>query len=212
MLLNNELIIFEEFLKDFNVKITGSQIAKKNKLNQKTVSNFLNSLEKEKILKSDIQGRNKLYFLNYNNLEIIKHFIIAIEHLKTIKFYKKNILIKEISSKISKYISGTAIIFGSYVKNLQKEDSDLDILIIGKCNEEEINKISNIYKLEINIKIYPKFKRDILINEVIKNHIIIKNSEIFVEGFLNEISYNGEIFFPKDSISGEELLKRINKW
>jgi len=181
MLLHNQIKIFEEFLKDFNIKITGSFIAKEKKLNQKTVSNYLNKLEKEHILKSKTQGKNKLYFLNLDNKEIVKNFIISVEHLRTINFYKKNILIKEIVGKIKYHIKGIAVIFGSYTKNTQKKDSDLDVLVIGKCNEKEINNISKTYKIEINLKIYPKLEQDILTKEVIKNHIIIKNTEQFIE-------------------------------
>ena len=94
-------------------------------------------------------------------------------------------MIKEIVEKIQKNIKGTAIIFGSYAKNIQKRGSDLDILIIGKCNEKEIDNISKIYKVEINLKIYPKLEFDILTKEVIKNHIIIKNTERFIEGVIN---------------------------
>ena len=185
MLLNNKIQVFEEFLRDFNLKLTGSFIAKKKKLNQKTVSNYLNRLEKEHILKSKTQGKNKLYSLNLDNKEIVKNFIIAVEHLRTINFYKKHILIKEIVEKIQPLIKGTAVIFGSYAKNIQKQDSDLDILIIGKCNEKDIDNISKTYKIEINLKIYLKLEKDILTKEVIKNHIIIKNTEQFIEEIIN---------------------------
>jgi predicted nucleotidyltransferase len=185
MLFNNQILIFEEFLRDFQAKITGSFIAKKKKLNQKTTSSFLKELEKESILKSELQGKNKLYSLNLNNKEIVKNYIIAVEHLRTIKFCRKNILIKEIIHKIKEHIKGIAIIFGSYTKNTQKQDSDLDVLIIGKCNESEISRISKIYRIEINLKIYPRLKKDILIKEVIKNHIIIKNAEQFIEEIIN---------------------------
>ena len=185
MLLNNQIQIFEEFLRDFKAGLTGSFIAKKKNLNQKTTASFLKKLEKETILRSKTEGKNKLYFLNLDNKEIVKNFITAIEHLRTIRFYKNNILIKEIAEKTQKHIKGTAIIFGSYAKGIEKKDSDLDILIIGKCNEKEIYKISKIYKIEINLKIYPKLELDILTKEVIKNHIIIKNAEQFIEAILN---------------------------
>ncbi len=185
MLLNNKIEIFEEFLKDFRGYITGSFIAKKKKLNQKTTSNFLKQLEKESILKSKTQGKNKLYFLNLDNKEIVKNFIISVEHLRTITFYKQNNLIKEIVENIQKHIVGTAIIFGSYAKNIQKKDSDLDILIIGRCDEKEISKISKMYNVEISLKIYSEFEGDILIKEVIKDHILIKNTENFIETLLN---------------------------
>ena len=52
MLLNNkELIILEQFGGDYNKQAYGRQIAKKLNLNQKTVSNILQGLEKGNILK-----------------------------------------------------------------------------------------------------------------------------------------------------------------
>lgn len=184
MLLNNK--IFEEFVGDYSINLTGSLIAKKKKLNQKTVSNYLNILEKQGILKSKTRGKNKNYYLNLDNKEIIKNYILAIEHLRTIEFYNENLIIKEISEKINPIIKGSAIIFGSYAKKLEKKDSDLDILIIGKCNEKEIEQIGKKYNLEISLKIYPKLKSDILTKEAIKNHIYIKNSEKIVEVLINE--------------------------
>jgi len=177
--------IFEDFLGDYTAQLTGSFIAKKKKLNQKTVSNYLNKLEKEHILKSKTQGKNKLYSLNLNNKEIVKNFIIVVEHIRTINFYKKHLLIKEIAEKINPLIKGTAVLFGSYAKGTEKDNSDIDILILGKCNEDEINKMSNVFNKEISLKIYPKFKKDILTKEVIKNHIIIKNTEQIIEEILN---------------------------
>ena len=184
MLLENQIEIFEEFLKDFKSGLTGSFIAKKKKLKKKTVSTYLNKLQKEHILKSKTQGRNKLYFLN--NKEHTKNFIIAVEHLRTINFYKKKILIKEAIEKIQPYINGIGVIFGSYAKGTEKKDSDLDILIIGTCNENKIEEIEKTYKIDINLKVYPKLKQDILTKEVIKDHIIIKNTEQFIEAILNE--------------------------
>lgn len=176
----------EEFLGEYHAQITGSYIAKQKKLNQKTVSNYLNRLEKEGILKSKNQGKNKLYFLNLHNKEIIKKFIIAAENLRTLQFYKKHPLVTEIAEKICPLIKGTAVIFGSYAKGLEKNDSDIDILVIGQCNHNEIENISKMFKKEISLKVYPKFKKDILTTEAIKDHIIIKNAEKFVGMILNE--------------------------
>jgi predicted nucleotidyltransferase len=185
MLLNNQIQVFEEFLRDFRSELTGSFIAKKRGINQKNVSNYLNWLEKETILKSKTEGKNKLYFFNLDNKETVKNFIIAAEHIRTVNFYKSNVLVKEISEKIQNLVSGTAVVFGSYAKGLQKKDSDLDILVIGKCNEKEISKISKIYKVDISLKIYPGLENDILTREAVKDHIIIKNAEQFIEGILN---------------------------
>ena len=111
MILNVNTEIFEEFLGDYTGFFTGSFIAKKKKLNQKTTSNYLQNLEKKGILKSKMQGKNKNYFLNLENKEIVKNFILAVEHLRTLEFYKRNLVIKEISEKIKEHIKGSALIF-----------------------------------------------------------------------------------------------------
>ena len=186
MILNVNTEIFEEFLGDYTGFFTGSFIAKKKKLNQKTTSNYLQNLEKKGILKSKMQGKNKNYFLNLENKEIVKNFILAVEHLRTLEFYKRNLVIKEISEKIKEHIKGSALIFGSYSKGTQKKDSDLDILIVGNCDEKEIGKIGSTYNIEISLKIYSKFKKDILTKEAIKNHIFVKNTEQIIEEILND--------------------------
>ncbi|MAH03412.1 hypothetical protein CMI39_01350, partial [Candidatus Pacearchaeota archaeon] len=65
MLLNrNKLKILIEFSSDYNRKIYGRNISKKLRMNQKTVSNTLNRLETEHILKFTQEGKNKYYYLN----------------------------------------------------------------------------------------------------------------------------------------------------
>ena len=68
----------------------------------------------------------------------------------------------------------------------QKSTSDLDLFVVGSCDEKKIDEISKRYNLEINLKIYPELEMDILTKEVIKNHIIIKNTELFIERFTDE--------------------------
>jgi len=92
----------------------------------------------------------------------------------------------EISEKINEHINGSAIIFGSYAKGILKKDSDLDILIIGRCNEKEIEKIGKTYNLEISLKVYPKLEKDILIKEAMKSHIFIKNPELIIKEILDD--------------------------
>lgn len=188
MLLNDARIkILEEFLKDYEAKLTGSFIAKKKNLNQKSVANALNEFENERFLRSATQGKNKLYFINLDDAETSALFITAVENVRTIEFYKKQPFIREVAAKITPYCDGIAAIFGSYAKGTAKKDSDLDIFVAGKCSEMEIERIADIYKIEINVKAYPLpafekaiAKKDTLTEEVIKDHIIIKNAQQFV--------------------------------
>ncbi len=184
MVLNEpKVAIIEVFLRDYSLKITGSEIARKKNLNQKSTANTLLELEEQGFFASEIEGKNKHYFLQKEDKELISHFILAVEHVRTINFYKKNPLIKEIIHKIKPLCKGILIVFGSYAKGLQKKNSDLDIFLVGECNVEEIHKIQDAYGIELNIKQFPLKKLsldDHLVKEVVKDHIFINNCDEFV--------------------------------
>lgn len=182
MLLNRKNIqILEPFIFNYNKKITASEIARIYNLNQKSVYLFLESLEKDSILLSEFQGKNKLYFFNKDNKELVKHFICVVEHSRTINFFKKNPELKFIFHKILPHINGTLVVFGSYAKNIQKEDSDLDLFVLGHFNEKEIDIISKTFNMDVNIKFQKRYKDDTLTKEIKKNHIIVKGIEKFIE-------------------------------
>ena len=186
MLLNIKRIkIAETFILNPDIKITASQIARDKNLNQKSTALFLEELEQELILKSKLQGKNKLYSLNNENLEILTQYLCAVEHLRTKAFYEKNTKIKLIIEKIIPHITGIALIFGSYAKDTHKKTSDLDILIIGRHDKEKIHQISKTYNIEINIKEQKTFEINTLTKEVIKNHITIKNTEEYIRTILS---------------------------
>ncbi len=188
------LKILEEFLENYDKKLIGSIIAKKKNLNQKSVSNILNELEDLNLLKSKTEGKNKCYFLNFDNIILLIQFLSMLEHFRTLEFYKKNSLIKEIASKILNSCEGIVILFGSYAKGLAKKESDLDLFIIGKYDKRLIEEVSDLYGLEINVQNYSfeiftesLKKTNFLLNEVFKQHILLKGSEDFISRrFLHE--------------------------
>jgi len=181
------LHVLEEFLGDYDISLTGSIIARKKNLNQKSVANVLREFEMQGVLKSKIQGKNKLYSLNLDDSQMIVSFISMLEHMRTLDFYKRQPLIKEISKKFIPYCEGSVAIFGSYAKGIQKKGSDLDVFIVGRYDREEIEKISGIYKIDINVKNYPfvlfkksLLKKDNFLEEVKKDHILVKDVQQFV--------------------------------
>lgn len=194
MLLNwQRILVIEEFLRDYSIKLTGSDISRKKKLNQKSTANILHDLEKEGFLTSETQGKNKYYFLQKADKETILHFILAVEHLRVISFYKKNPLIREVIAKIRPLCSGMLIIFGSYAKGRQNKESDLDLFLVGKYDTQNVKKTGERYGIEINIKQYPisffkkaGFTEDYLIKEVIKDHILVNKAEDFVSLFMEK--------------------------
>lgn len=182
MLLNKkEIDILEEFSSDYSKKIYGRNIAGKLKMNQKTVSNILKKFEKENMLKFTSEGKNKYYFLNKFNPRI-KDIIKLIEIAKKIKFLEKRKNLGGLFSDLENRTQGIAIIFGSYANYSANLKSDLDVFVIGKI--KDVNDLEKIYNIKINIikSVMKKFnKQDIFIKEIIKNHIILKGVEEFIE-------------------------------
>ncbi|MBU1975704.1 MAG: nucleotidyltransferase domain-containing protein [Nanoarchaeota archaeon] len=188
MLLNKFfLAVLSEFCLDYFAGLTGSQIAKRTNLNQKSVSSVLLSLEKMGILKCATQGRNKVYSLNNWNSDLLINVLSATELMRTYRFQKKHSLIRQVIKDIMPHCRGNSAIFGSYAKCTEKKDSDLDVLVVGAVNFEKIEEISETYSIDINIQQFTRrnFKKalrnsDILVKEVIKHHIFIKDAEGFV--------------------------------
>jgi len=144
-------------------------------------------LKKKGILESKTKGNIKLYTLK--NSSKTKDFLILTEQYKKIMFLNNFPLIREVLEKLDNELTGLIIIFGSYAKNIPKNDSDLDLFIIGKFDETKIKKIGKKYGIEINIKSYPlkifknELNTDILLKEIVENHILIRN----IYQFVNEV-------------------------
>lgn len=182
MLLNkNKLMILAIFSSDYSKRVYGRDIAKKLRMNQKTVSNILNELEKEHILKYNLEGKNKYYHLN-EFYPYLKEVINLVETGRKINFLEKYKKLKELFTKLEQRTEGILVIFGSYANFTSNENSDLDIFLIGKI--KEIEDIEELYNIKINIvkSTKTKFNKNVhIIKEIIKNHIILKGIEDFIE-------------------------------
>src|SRR3989338_10523156 len=150
----------------------------------------LGTLEKDKILITKTIGKNKVYTLNLDNI-LTKNYMIISELAEAILFQEQVFLIKKITSEISKLnLSGSVILFGSYAKKMFKEDSDIDLFYLGELKEAEITKIKSIgktYGKTINLKTATSEnfesglrKKDALIMEILKYHVILQNADTFI--------------------------------
>jgi predicted nucleotidyltransferase len=182
MLLNNkELIILKEFASDYSIKSYGRKLASKLKMNQKTVSNVLNNLEKQHILKFTQEGKNKYYYLNKSN-HSVKDVIKLIEINKRIMFFNEYSKLNDLFLEIEKRSRGLVIIFGSYANFSSTKNSDIDIFVIGKV--DDLKDLEELYNIKANI-VYSskdKFKlNDLFIKEIINNHLILKGVEEYIK-------------------------------
>ena len=174
------------FTKDYSTKITASKISRVLKIPQKTLSRKMNLLCDLGLLKFRREGRNKLYFLDLNDIHV-KGLLTAVESHKAINFMLKNKKIVIMLNELTKI--STVVIFGSYAKGTQTTVSDLDLLIFGE--KKKVQEIIKKYPFKVNFHIssFKEFKRllkekNTLALEIKENHILFNQVEIFVDLFI----------------------------
>jgi len=186
----NTLQVLSLFTNDFESEYYIREVERLVHVSPRTAQLTLENLEEKGIIKSKTRGKIKTFKLNPN--KFTKRYLVFIEQYKAIMFLNKRLIIKEIIEKISPHIKGIGIIFGSYVKEIEKEDSDLDIFIAGDYNKDEIRNISRTLGVEISVKCYPlktfetNLAKDILLKEILKNHIVFLNTEQFIEAVFKD--------------------------
>ena len=192
--------ILEYMARDIEKGYHASGIAKALKLNQKTVSNYLNKLQKQGMLAVKTEGRNKLFYFQRFN---IKPILLNIETGKTLRFMRKHTAIEDIMRKLDLKKS---MIFGSYAKGTQHKDSDLDIFLVGDYNQKKVKEAEQTYGIDIQIHTTTdkNFKaalkeKAILAGQVVKDHVMTGDYEFFTDHFLK---YYYRDFFVSQSHPG----------
>jgi predicted nucleotidyltransferase len=174
MVQNWDNVDFEIILRLIKGNIHLRELSKEIKIPHSTISRRLISLRKQLVLDYNIEGKNKSYFLKKNL--IAQKAIIMSENYKCIKIFSKYPQIIPIcQDTLNKSKSNIIILFGSYAKETPKEDSDIDIYIetTNSKEKENIQKINDLLSIKIG-KFNPE---ELLIKEIIKNHVIIKGAE-----------------------------------
>jgi predicted nucleotidyltransferase len=176
-------VILEQFLGDYKAEIHGRSLIGKIPLSQKGIALTLHELEKKGILQSKQKGSMKLFILN-TKFPQLKDILLMVELQRKIDFLNKHTILLEIFQEDERIIG----IFGSYAKNTQKSDSDIDIFIIGEKNKEEyIQKKAKMFDLNISSINYSKtqFKnllqtKNNLVKEIVNNHVLINQPFPFI--------------------------------
>ena len=160
----------------------GREIAKELKTSLTRVQAILTELRKINVLDYKIEGKNHIYFIKKNLMS--KSFILNAENYKLSKIINKHPELEPIfQDVIKKSKSSLILLFGSYAKNTEKKDSDIDIYIktTNPKIAKEVQKIYNLLSDLISIKTGNFNSDDLLIKEIIKNHAIIKGGEEYYE-------------------------------
>lgn len=156
----------------------GREIAKELHTSLTRVQSKLTELRNLNVVDYKIEGKNHIYFIKKNLNS--KSLIINAENYKLTKLLTKHPELEPLFEDIiQKSKTNLIILFGSYAKFKEKEGSDIDIYI-ETINPKIKEEVQNIYDL-ISVKIGKFNAEDLLIKEIIKNHIIIKGGEIYYE-------------------------------
>ena len=178
---NKELDVISLYSGNYKNKFYLRQISKLAELPLKTCQNVLANLEKEKVLKSNIEGKNKYFSLNLDNIKT-KYYLLKAEIYKTDNFLEKysefKIFLKSLKTNIP------VIIFGSFAKFKAEKNSDLDLFIVSE-REQKLpfhllpHKIHGINLSEDNFK-KAVSEKETLMNEIEENHVILNNHSSYV--------------------------------
>ena len=178
---NRVLEILALYLSDYNKQFYLREISKLAKIPLKTTQTLIANLERDKLLKSTVKGKNKYFRLNLDNIKT-KFYLLQSELNRTLIFVENYPLFKNFIGKIK--INAPMVVFGSFAKFKADKESDLDLLIISKL---KVNlplhllayKIHEIYLDENSFKKSLE-KKQALIMEIKDNHIILNNHSFFV--------------------------------
>jgi len=153
-------------------------LAKELNTNQMNISRKINELYDENVVDYKLEGRNKVFSIK-KTIEA-RQYAYSVESHKLIKAIAKYPRLRKIIEVIrNRRDIKLAVIFGSYAKETAKKESDIDIYIETRDRKikEEISKIDS--KLSVKIELYNK--KNLLIKEIEKNHVIIKGIEEYYE-------------------------------
>ena len=178
---NNELTVIALYTSNYTNKFYLREIRKLAKIPLKTSQNILANLEKERILKSKLEGKNKYFSLNLENIQT-KSYLLQTEIYKLDNFLKKypqfKIFLKSLNTNIS------IIIFGSFASLKAEKYSDLDLLILSKEKQELPFHLLpyKTHKIELSEDSFKKAlnEKETLIKEIEENHIILNNPSSYV--------------------------------
>lgn len=178
---NKEFEIIALYRSNYQKRFYLREISKLTKIPLKTVQNILAKLEKERILKSKPEGKNKYFSLNLENIQT-KSILLQSEIYEMNLFLEAYPTFKTFLKSLK--TNALIIVFGSFAKRRATKDSDADMLIIsGKEQKLPLHLLS--YKAhQINLKESSFMKalkeQETLIKEIEEAHIILNNHSLYI--------------------------------
>jgi predicted nucleotidyltransferase len=153
-------------------------IAEKLQTNHMTIARKLHNLVDENSADYRTEGKNTVYFLK-KSIEGRNAAMIA-ELYKQSRIVSTYPVLRGIFKAVQEMPDiPLALLYGSYAKGLPTKDSDIDIYI-ETLNSNVKKQLEQRHSL-LSVKIGEFDPKNLLIREIIKDHIIIKGMEVYFD-------------------------------
>ncbi|MFH1365374.1 MAG: nucleotidyltransferase domain-containing protein [archaeon] len=197
-LTKNELNILNLFRKDIFFKASIREIMKRiDSKSYQRVYEAIASLEKNHILSSEKIGNTNQICLKMSRNTLLNLSFLDEQENENIPNAQKIIAFKEITDYL-------IIASGSYAKGHANKKSDLDLVIIIPDKEDVVHiqklveNLTMLFVPEVHLYVFKKKdfiemlteKKENYGKEIFKNHVILKNAQIYYE-LLTEAIENG---------------------
>jgi len=165
------------------------ELSRRTKLNENSISRFLNNLIKEKILGFSREGNLKKFLITKKYLPII-FSIYDEEKFENLPSLRKNAIKEYFGSLLIKPVF--AVVFGSTAKGNFKKNSDIDVLLVVNSkmkNDKVIEYVKSqtglkIQELQIREKDFMwelKNKKENVIQSAIESGFPVFNNKYYYE-------------------------------
>jgi predicted nucleotidyltransferase len=188
--MDNKLKILKFLGKNIGKEFTMLELSKETKISYATFYRTIHAMKD--LVNMKVVGKSKILSLNTNNAITKSYLTISSDEEKN-EFLKKHSIISKIYSEFE--TKDIIILFGSYAKGTQRENSDIDLLIINKKGDKSMSfsKYEIVFKKKINpifvtneeFKEMLEEKSENVGKQALKAHIILNNPESFWGNVLN---------------------------
>ena len=187
---DKSLRIISLFTNDYAKQLHVREIGRLLHMNHRTTLLHLKRLEQDQILVAKKVGRSRHYSVNISSI-LAKFMLELAETYATAVFLKERFLLKNIMAEIEDRTAfdGCLVLFGSWTKGYATETSDIDLLLIGKINDEKVVKdIQTRTGKRLSIKVVSAqdfaqavARKDALTWEIVSAHKVLKQAGLFVD-------------------------------
>ena len=145
----------------------------------------LGRLEGIGILRVARAGRNLVYSLNLRN-PVARNYLAMAEYHAAAEYMGRNYLAKRALEDLDAHADGAIVLFGSYAREEHDEQSDMDLLVLGRRRPDTgvVRRLSLTTGVRFDVKhetearFAEMLRRDSpLAGEILANHITLKGAD-----------------------------------